>query len=136
MKNKKSAFTQAEILTVVVILGIVALITIPSVIDSTQKRLQETTKRKAEYLVSQIALQLQAECPRHRCTDSRDVAAHLRDLLPKSNSELSFSLEDEQIKVTINGIRKLEAEYTLDSNGSFLCLGDGCCEEADAEEAH
>ena len=68
MKRKNLAFSMAEVMITLVILGVIAVLTVPGLVDSANKRINEAAESKADYVIGQGALRLQAECPRLRCT--------------------------------------------------------------------
>lgn len=111
MNNRKFGFTLAEVLIVVSIIGVVAALTIPSLIDANQKRINIASARKAEYDVSQIALRLQAECPRFRCTDGDNLQTHLNNLTPQPNSNINYN------NPTINNNGTITINVTIDDSG-------------------
>ncbi len=61
MKNRFFAFTMAEILVTLVIIGVIAAITIPSLINNANIRQNQTALRKAMSVLNQVYLKGEAE---------------------------------------------------------------------------
>ena len=95
MKSKNLAFSMAEVMITLVILGVIAVLTVPGLVDSANKRINEAAQSKADYVVGQAALRLQAECPRLRsCADGSTVQNKLSSLLQsvKANEKLTYGV--------------------------------------------
>ena len=114
-KNRQilPAFTMAEVLIVLSLLGVVAVLTIPAFTNNTSQRVTITNAQKAEYDINQLALRLQAECPRHRCSNKDNK---INNLLSNMNSS--------KMTVKLNGSTSADLEYTLNSNGSVTATAD------------
>ena len=91
MKRKNLAFSMAEVMITLVILGVVAILTVPGLVDSANKRINEAAESKADYVIGQAALRLQAECPRLRCTDARTKLSSLLESV-KANEKLTYGV--------------------------------------------
>lgn len=62
LKNKKSAFTLAEVLITLAIIGVVAAITIPTLIQNTQKQEIVGKVKEAYSILSQATQQINDDC--------------------------------------------------------------------------
>lgn len=91
MKRKNSAFSMAEVMITLVILGVVAILTVPGLVDSANKRINDAAASKADYVIGQAALRLQAECPRLRCTNVQDKLLSLLQSV-KANEKLTYGV--------------------------------------------
>lgn len=60
LRNNKKAFTLAEVLVTLAVIGVVAALTIPSIVKSTNKQQQATKAKAAFSLLSRATLQLKA----------------------------------------------------------------------------
>ncbi len=95
MKRKNLAFSMAEVMITLVILGVIAVLTVPGLVDSANKRINEAAASKADYVIGQAALRLQAECPRLRsCADGNSAPQNLARLLEsvKANEKLTYKV--------------------------------------------
>ncbi|MBQ7449997.1 prepilin-type N-terminal cleavage/methylation domain-containing protein [bacterium] len=95
MKRKNLAFSMAEVMVTLVVIGVIALMTVPNLVDSSNQRIYQAASNKADYVVAQEALRLQTECPRFRCfNDSvNNAAARLQALLNgvKANEKITYT---------------------------------------------
>lgn len=116
-KNKKSAFSFAEVMITLVIIGIVSMLVIPNLLDNSTNRVNETAANKAKYDISQAALRLQAECPRLRCNDA-DV--RLNALLP-SDGQIKYIIARDgnsfYIFTDVDEDKNMDTAYTIDNAG-------------------
>lgn len=93
MKSKNLAFSMAEVMITLVILGVIAVLTVPGLVDSANKRINEAAQSKADYVVGQAALRLQAECPRLRCDNPQTTLSNLLDSV-KANEKLTYGVSE------------------------------------------
>ena len=93
MKRKNLAFSMAEVMITLVILGVIAVLTVPGLVDSANKRINEAAASKADYVVGQAALRLQAECPRLRCSDAQTRLSNLLESV-KANEKLTYGVSE------------------------------------------
>ena len=91
MKRKNLAFSMAEVMITLVILGVIAVLTVPGLVDSANKRINEAAESKADYVIGQGALRLQAECPRLRCSDPQATLTNLLESV-KANEKLTYGV--------------------------------------------
>ena len=113
------AFTLAEVLIVLSLIGVVAVLTIPAFTNNTSQRVTITNAQKAEYDINQLALRLQTECPRLRCSDKNDKITNLLSKMNKSPKDVKLEWDEtnEKMTVKLNGSTNADLEYTLESNG-------------------
>ena len=127
-KNRQilPAFTMAEVLIVLSLLGVVAVLTIPAFTNNTSQRVTITNAQKAEYDINQLALRLQAECPRHRCSNKDNKINNLLSNMNKSPKDVKIEWDSDSSKMTVklNGSTSADLEYTLNSNGSVTATAD------------
>ena len=90
MKKYKSGFSFAEIMISLVVVGVISMLVIPNLLDSSTNRTNVTAAAKARYDVGQASMRLQAECPRFRCADP---SASMRDLIRNSGA-IHFSVSN------------------------------------------
>ena len=125
MKRKNLAFSMVEVMITLVILGVIAVLTVPGLVDSANKRINDAAAHKADYAVSQAAMRLQAECPRlRRCNDGRSVVVNLSDLLNKvnSNNMLTYHISNVNngyiyVFVTIKDDETFPILYEINNSG-------------------
>ena len=114
MKRKNLAFSMVEVMITLVILGVIAVLTVPGLVDSANKRINDAAAHKADYAVSQAAMRIQAECPRlRRCNDGRSVVENLADLLNKVNSNdmLTYHISAKKTYTIIENGHNKDVEF-------------------------
>ena len=114
MRNNKLAFTLAEVLITLAIVGVVATLLIPQLVDKTKKAQYSATLGRA---VQQIELGIG-----NIINDSGDMTATLdiiqeNGLLPDDGTDITSSLIDEY-NLLNNNMDKLDLTQLDDSDGS------------------
>ena len=102
--DKKYGFTFAEVMITLVIIGIVSLLVVPALLDSSNQRLNAAAAKKAKYEMSQAAMLVQTECMRWRkCpiedNPSAQIASHLRD-----TDEIQYRIKNYTDEIDFNGV--------------------------------
>ena len=66
----KKAFSLAEVMITLVIIGVISMLVVPNLLDNASQRVNIASASKADLEVHQAALRIQGECIRWRCIDS------------------------------------------------------------------
>ena len=117
----------AEVMITLVIIGAIAVLTVPGLVDSSNKRVNDAATAKADYVASQAALRLQAECPRLRCFDvSGENAAKskLETLLTnvKANEKITYKVSKKVNNAPLYILATIDGDdapilYSVDDKG-------------------
>ena len=123
--NNKKGFTLSEAFITMVIIGIVAVIVVPALIDSSSAKVNQATARKAQYEIAQIGLRLQAACPRYRYCTSGTVKSNLQSLIPDDKAfKMRFheTTENSQYEIYVDNDdnNKYDMHYTLYADGRIV----------------
>ncbi|MDD3237862.1 MAG: type II secretion system protein [Candidatus Gastranaerophilales bacterium] len=126
-KNRKSAFTLAEVLITLVIIGVIAALTIPALLNNTNKEEYRTGLKKAASMLQQAANLEYAETGRNSesFTNSQDwydnffsKRFNIVSSMPSSNSKAVHSGAGESGNLTF---------YTADGMAFSINGADGGC---------
>ena len=127
MKRKNLAFSMAEVMITLVIIGAIAVLTVPGLVDSSNKRVNDAATAKADYVASQAALRLQAECPRLRCFDNTGENAaksKLETLLTnvKANEKITYKVSKKVDNAPLYILATIDGDdapilYSVDDKG-------------------
>lgn len=127
MKRKNLAFSMAEVMITLVIIGAIAVLTVPGLVDSSNKRVNDAATAKADYVASQAALRLQAECPRLRCFDvngENAAKSKLETLLTnvKANEKITYKVSKKVTSQPLYILATIDGDdapilYSVDDKG-------------------
>lgn len=136
-KNKKGfmrlvkAFTLAEVLVTVSVIGVVAMLVLPNLYRSTDARVSKAAAKKAKMEVYQVAMKVQMECPRFRCRKSDDsVDDVIKKFFPEDTTEIIYYFYEDNAKkvaIDVGGNNKLDFGYQYNADGSVQEIGTGNC---------
>lgn len=117
-KNSSKAFSFAEVMITLVVVGVVSLLVIPNLLDDTTAKFNATAANKANYDVNQAALILQARCPRHRaCNDDNSLEYNLSRLL-NDNGDIKYKFNGNNVIVDVDNDMTTDLHYTLHADGT------------------
>ena len=145
MKNRKAAFTLAEVLITLGIIGVVAAMTLPTLIQNHQKQVWATSAKKSYAVISNMLQKMMADegassitnttlftdglcTTSNNCEDSYGNPGILKNLIPKY-LKVTKTCEDSECNIkyrraVLKGNNVLEVEPDLYSV-SFLMFSDG-----------
>ena len=124
--NKKYGFTFAEVMITLVIIGVVSMLVVPALLDSSNQKLNAAAAKKARYEISQAAMLVQTECIRWRNCDTA-VPTLLRQHL-KNNEEIKYKIQNPYpwdnstsltILASVDGDSVTDIEYTVNNTGGI-----------------
>ena len=86
-------FTFAEVMITLVIVGIVSMLVVPNLLDSSNQKVNIAAAKKAKYEIAQASLMAQTDCIRWRCNDpAAKIQEHLRntkEIMYKINNKVT-----------------------------------------------
>ena len=116
---KKYGFSLSEVMVTLVVIGVIAMLVVPNVIDSSTSKLNITAANKAKMDVHQAAMRLQAECPRwHGCTTAQLLAKFKSYLPDNGDTTYYFKNDTSGVAVDVDGGGTPDLAYTLSSDGT------------------
>ena len=138
MKNFKYGFSFAEVMITLVVIGVIAMVVVPNLLDNTTQRVNLASASKADLEVHQAALRIQGECIRWRCEgtvvrreDGSEITIHVYDLLAnylRNNGEnLQYKIQvgnGNTLKVLVNveNDNSTNVAYDLNSDGTVSAV--------------
>ena len=120
--EKNNAFSFAEVMITLVIVGVVSLLVVPNLLDDSTTKFNDTAAKKARHDVYQAALMLQARCPRHR--GCANITNELKALLP-DRGDTKYKFNGMGVIIDADGDGTTDLHFTLNSDGSIT--EDGNC---------
>ena len=122
-------FSLSEVIITLVVVGVISLLVVPNLIDTTTTRYNETSLNKARFEIRQAALLLQARCPRHRtCSDGQTPIQNIingRVLQSKGNNGISYRVRNNivnnhiEIIVDVDGNGTTDIQFNLENDGAI-----------------
>lgn len=131
MKKYNSGFSFVEVMIALVVVGVISMLVIPNLLDSSSTRLNTAAAEKSRLDISQAAMMIQTECPRWRC-DNADpanqnrVAAMFAARL-RNNGVVSYKIQiaatagnpnTRIVMVDVDADGQTDLEYVLGADGS------------------
>ena len=128
------AFTLAEVLVTVSVIGIITMLVLPNLYRTTDAKVSIAAAKKAKMDVHQVAMKVQMECPRFRCNDVDSV---IKKYFPEDTTEISYYFyknNAKKVAIDVDGNKKLDFGYQFNADGTIQEIGTGNCTFAKAAE--